>query len=48
MVTDSGMNPGCIGATLSVTGKSATGALVRKKINVKVVFPIEERLPISR
>jgi len=41
------MNPGYAGEILSVTGKSATGASVRKNINVKARLPIEERLPVS-
>jgi hypothetical protein len=41
------MNLGYVGEILSVTGKSATGASVRKNINVKARPPIEERLPVS-
>jgi hypothetical protein len=47
MLTNSGKNPGCIGETLNLIGKLATGASVRKNVNVNARLPIEEPLPVS-
>jgi hypothetical protein len=41
------MHPGYVGEIFNVTGKSATGASVRKNIKVKARLPIEERLPVA-